>query len=282
MPKMIGDVEIYWNRVYTNPVTNAKTRGFPKPFKLDLDIEESDDQSKIKVSSKNMSMTWYVQAIGSDDEVRNLEVGASNTVYTSERTWYYKAATAKDRFKMVDSMRGPAWDGMSEDDPPWYGEPVRFKKLKAGRLGEYGAGFDEGDWGAAVRFGDAPYTGPFEKNADMGKLAIDGKPLFLVNGFDTFKVWLVARDRSENQFHVLDGLPWYVRYGVSVDDEGKRRFSPTAGTYINSFGPGFLDKAKLDGLGSEDKLTVRKVKGYSRTEVVNILGYTKELADIFP
>ncbi|HET7232073.1 MAG TPA: hypothetical protein VFJ16_18850 [Longimicrobium sp.] len=182
---------------------------------------------------------------------------------------------------MVDHVVGaPVWDGMNEDPRPWYEAPKKFKALKARNVLEFPAGSRAGDASARVMFADAPYTGPFDANDQMGRLQLAGAPLFLVNGFDTFCAWLAVRDPA-GTVHVLDSFPWYVRYGLRirggrVDDDAAITLQPTAGTYLLGQGPRFARIAKLVGMCTEGA-TRYNLGTYNRSEVENIIGYTAEV-----
>lgn len=278
MKKTIGDVTFRWRRSFlTAPQGNVFSET-NKPVRWPLTWRRSNEVGKISVASHNVTVAWRLTA-RRDDRVglgglEDYRVGVTNTVLFSERTWYYGSAR---KARLVDHVTGaPVWDGMTEDECPWYDEPAELEKLDDGDRADFPPGSRKGDASATIYFNDAPYTGPFDACPDMGRLKRDGGPLFLVNGFDTFCLWLAVEDPA-GTVHVLDSFPWYVRYGLrveggKVDRDASFRFMPTAGTYLLSQGPRFSRVAKLQGMGSEG--ATRYTPGtYTRSEVENIIGY---------
>jgi hypothetical protein len=285
MEKTIGDVTFRWRRSFRTSPDGEFSEG-SKACKWPLRTEFTNN-GKLKLASSNVAVTWRLtarhrNAVGRDG-LREYRVGTTNTVLHSERTWYYHPSaphsphSPQKKVKMVDHLVGtPVWDGNTEDVPPWYDKPGKLKKLKDADRLHFPPGSRKGDACALINFNDAPGTGPLDASPNMGLLRLRGDPLFLINGFDTFCLWLAVSD-PEGTVHVLDSFPWYVRYGLRVDGaqvdrKDAFRTLPTTGTYLLSQGPRFARIARLQGVCSEGAMRQTE-DTYTRSEVENILGY---------
>lgn len=281
MQKTIGNVTFRWRRSFLTAPASGVFSEASKPIRWPLKWERGEDD-KLAVQSHNLTVRYRVTArmdgeVGLDG-LAGYRVGPTNTVLYSERSWYYGF---ERRAKLVDHVVGaPVWDGMVEDPCPWYEKPSKLKALRAKYTPDFPPGSREGDASATVNFNDAPSTGPLDDIPDMGRLELDEGPLFLVNGFDTFCLWLAVSD-PEGTVHVLDSFPWYVRYGLRVEGgkvqrDDAIRLLPTAGTYLLSQGPRFSRTARLQGMCSEG--AIRLARGtWTRSEMENIVGYYTRL-----
>ncbi|RKH06701.1 hypothetical protein D7V97_22270 [Corallococcus sp. CA053C] len=224
--KKIDGVVFGWTWEYQVEGTNkAFVDGKPENVfaATEAEFQKDDDHPYryVVVSSPNINVRVTLEfARTSEDDERPVVLGASNTIYTSRKSYYYDS---KVRSVLTQKLtRVPCWDGFEEQDEsdlPFYSGPQHEST-------------EAHEEGIEVYFNDAPRCGPngfaekfLASTVDPTEHAKDklhrnkNKPetLFWVEGYDSYKLWLVAR--IDDKPYALDGFPWFVKYAARVDPE---------------------------------------------------------------
>jgi hypothetical protein len=183
-------------------------------------LQFNPDATNLKITSQDYDATGTVRAEGPKGRVKEFDLGMLQTVYRSDRTYYYqpdpynpgtleKIGTAvapalfSNRFKITDTLsKLPVRDG-DAGIVPWY------------EISDV-ASFDEAASSTkSTRLYDQPGT------TFPWKQTVDGTDQYLVKtgGKDIFRTWLSVQEKGTSGFlgmHRLGYIDWMVDYGTDV------------------------------------------------------------------
>jgi len=177
-----------------------------------------------------------VKIDGDPDEVAQYEVGFLQTVYESNRDFYYSSAaqpSGKGAKKMTDYTKTqPGRDGDTGFEP-WYGPETVFPYAKKASDTQ------------STRMDDTPSSNNVWVK-DFGK-----GPQYLVKtgGKDTFVSWLAVRNKRTKAVTELNNADWNVDYSadVKVDKASPQNSTVTPSGKVTVTGTG-------DGRGAKTPL----------------------------
>src|SRR6185437_13925526 len=246
--KTINGTEFRWE--WRHGIGNSSpTDGKPARRHLPLTVRYVDGY--YESASQNVKFIATVTAQKAEDPTR-YKVGFTQTIYTSMRDFYYFSSR---RTRVVEKLsQVPAWDGDQDDTAPWYGS----------NDGENPVSYDGEDQKLWIVMDDAPRCMQLTENpkhelrvAKFGwekdpRAMDEGATLFYIGGYDSFATFLCVRDAKTQQIHVLDAIPWYVKFDACIDSSQKSGTPATgSGTFLGATGQNNTGQAKLDGESAE-------------------------------
>lgn len=170
---------------------------------------------------------------GDPDEVAQYELGFLQTVFESNRDFYYANATetpGKGAKKMTDYTKTqPGRDGDTGFEP-WYGAETVFPFNKAASDTQ------------STRMDDTPSSG----NPWIQTFGKSTQYLVKTGGRDTFASWLAVRNKRTKAVTLLNNADWNVDYSadVTVDKKAPANSTVTPSGKVSVTGTG-------DGAGSK-------------------------------
>jgi hypothetical protein len=175
-----------------------------------------------------------VTITGDPDEVAQYEVGFLQTVYESNRDFYYANATetsGKGAKKMTDYTKSqPGRDGDTGFEP-WYGAETVFPFAKKAADTQ------------STRMDDTPSSG----NPWIQTFGKSTQYLVKTGGKDDFVSWLAVRNKRTKAVTLLNNASWNLDYGADVTVDKK---TPANSTVTPSSGK-LAVTATGDGAGSK-------------------------------
>lgn len=193
----------------------------------------------LTLGSQDYQPRGRVKATGPKDEVGKLELGFLQTVYRSDRNFYYSpgaAAKAGTRLKESDTLSTlPVRDG-DAGKTPWYGMETVKQFATAAESTKMTSMYD------------APKSPNYWQKTDGGVT----QNLVKTDGKDIFRSWLAVQHSVTKELKCMDYADWEVDYGTKVAVNAKNlaasTVSPTTGgAKIIGTGDGDGGKAPLTG-----------------------------------
>lgn len=199
--------------------------------------------SNLELASQTYSASGTVKASGPKARVGNYEIGFLQTVYRSDRNFYYQPAVHKpgllarvlptifgDRKKVSDTCSPlPVRDG-DAGKRPWYGMETVDQFDKAATSTKTSA------------MDDTPST---QQPWTLGSGA-NQQQLVKTDGRDKFRSWLAVKDKASSSAIALEYADWYADYTTTV---AFNKASPASSVVTPAASSGSKVTARGEGTG---------------------------------